>query len=86
MTVLTIGSSRIVEGGEMNHSNQVDNKSREIFETVNFYRGLILDLIEQELSESKNWSYVRSRLLKALGDKGLEGRLRSILEGCSQNS
>ena len=68
----------------MNCSNR-ENKSREIFETINFYRGLILDLIEQELSESKNWSYVRSRLLKALGDKGLEGRLRSILESCSQN-
>lgn len=69
----------------MNHSNS-ENKSREIFETINFCRGLILDLIEQEISEQKNWPYVRSRLLKALGDKGLEGRLRSILEGCSQNS
>lgn len=64
----------------MNHSNPANNKSREVFETLGFYRGIILDLIEQELSEQKNWPYVRSRLLRALGEKGLEGRLHFILD------
>ena len=54
-------------------------KNHQVIETINFYGGLILDLVEVEMCESKNWSAVRSRLLRLLGDKGLEGRVREIL-------
>ncbi|MBK8204972.1 MAG: hypothetical protein IPK68_22640 [Bdellovibrionales bacterium] len=54
-------------------------KNHQIIETINFYRGLILDLVEVEMAETQNWPAVRSRLLRLLGDKGLEGRVRVIL-------
>ena len=36
----------------------------EINETINFFRGLILDRTEQELAEHPAWGRVRSNLLK----------------------
>ena len=49
-------------------------------EIVDFYRGIVLDTVEQELGSSANWSFIRARLLKALGDRGLSGRLRESIE------
>lgn len=51
----------------------------EIEEAIDFYRGLILDLAEQEFLDSPKWPFIRGRLLKALGDRGLSGRVREIL-------
>jgi hypothetical protein len=51
----------------------------QLLEVVDFYRGLILDAVEQEIGRSDNWTFVRARLLKALGDHGLVGRIRQIL-------
>jgi hypothetical protein len=56
------------------------NKLREVFEAIAFYRGLILDIAEQELGDKPNWQYVRGRLLKALGNRGLQKRLEEILD------
>lgn len=53
---------------------------KNIKETISFYRAIILDLVEQECGEQKNWKFIRGRLLKALGESGLEGRLISIIK------
>ena len=61
-----------------------------ILEIMDFYRGVILDAVEQEIGESSQWPFLRSRLLKALGDRGLVGKVLAELakysasEGCEQ--
>ena len=54
-------------------------KYQQVLEAISFYRGLILDAVENELSDTQTWPSTRSRLLKLLGDRGLEGKLREIL-------
>ena len=51
----------------------------QLLEVVDFYRGLILDIVEQELGCTDNWTFVRSRLLKTLGDRGLVGKIKELL-------
>ena len=50
---------------------------------VNFYRGQVLDLVEQELADSPQWPFVRNKLLKIFGDRGLEEKVISILSPSS---
>lgn len=58
----------------------MDNSQHiKLLETIEFYRGLVLDSVELELGESPQWKRLRSRLLKILGDRGLEGRINEIL-------
>jgi hypothetical protein len=52
---------------------------KRILDVVDQYRSLVIDPIEQEVGDSPNWKYIRSRLLKALGDRGLAGRISEIL-------
>lgn len=52
---------------------------RQIIDVVDQYRSMILDPVEQEMGDSPSWKYVRSRLLKALGDRGLAGRLLEVI-------
>jgi hypothetical protein len=52
---------------------------RRLLELVDHYRSLIIDPIEQEIGSTLGWPYVRSRLLKALGDRGLAGQIQEIL-------
>lgn len=52
---------------------------RRLLEVVDQYRSMILDPVEQEIGDSPSWTYLRSRLLKALGDRGLAGRIREVL-------
>ncbi len=59
--------------------NQRERIETQILEVIDFYRGIVLDSVEQEVGSSDNWTFVRSRLLKALGDRGLVGRVRQIL-------
>lgn len=55
--------------------------SKQAQEVFGFYRGLILDLLEQELGEQKNWNFIRSRILKILSqDRGLEFKILEIIE------
>ncbi len=51
----------------------------QILETIDFYRGIILDGVQIEISDPARWERIRSRLLKALGERGLEGRTKAIL-------
>ena len=58
------------------------NKKRleeRILDVIDQYRSMILDPIEQEVGKSPNWPYLRGRLLKALGDRGIVGRIKEIL-------
>jgi hypothetical protein len=55
------------------------NLERKLVEVVDFYRGFILDIAEQELGSNNNWQFTRGRLLKALGDRGLTGKIREVL-------
>lgn len=56
---------------------------KDILEAINFYRGLVLDSVEYELgSDDQRWRYIRSRLLKCLGDRGLHGK---VLEKFSEH-
>ncbi|TVQ79815.1 MAG: hypothetical protein EA369_04010 [Bradymonadales bacterium] len=49
-----------------------------LLDAVSTCRANILDTFEVELSESPNWRFVRLRLLKAFGDRGLEGRVKQV--------
>jgi len=51
----------------------------EIRNTLAHTRGLILNTLEYHFGDTKEWAYVRNRILSALGQKGLEGRLNTIL-------
>jgi len=59
--------------------NTQNNQLRQIIETIGFYRGLLLDSVEHEMGGDPKWGYLRSRMLKILGDRGLEGRVQEIL-------
>jgi hypothetical protein len=55
-------------------------KLRQVHEVVAFYQGIVLDAVEQEMPDRGRWLALRSRLLRAFGDRGLSNRLREILE------
>lgn len=52
----------------------------QLIETIGFYRGLVLDAVEPDLRDNPNWKYVRARLLKIFGERGLEHRIREIMK------
>ena len=56
-------------------SNQLD----QVRGWINYYRGQVLDLVEQELIDSPKWPYMRNKLLKIFGDRGLEEKITSVL-------
>lgn len=51
----------------------------QLLETISLYRGLVLDAVEQDLKDSPNWKFTRSRILKLFGERGLELRIREIM-------
>ena len=56
------------------------NTQNQIKETMSLYRGLILDSAEDALeNDPVVWGRLRNRLLKILGDRGLEKRLLEIV-------
>lgn len=67
----------------MGHATQIVSEKilEQLLESVNFYRGVVLDSVEQELGDTPNWKFMRTRILRAFGDRGLEGRICRILEG-----
>lgn len=46
---------------------------------ISDHRHIILNLIEEQLGSSSCWRIVRSRLLQCFGDRGLTGRVNTIL-------
>ncbi len=59
--------------------NQKQRLERHLIETVDYYRGLCLDLAEQQFGGTDEWPFVRARLLKLWGDRGLTGRLIEVI-------
>lgn len=57
------------------------NKSEltEVLEAIALYRSIVMDAVEMEIGESPRWPDLRSRLLRAFGNKGLSRRLAEIL-------
>ena len=63
---------------------QYDNTKRErierpMLDAVSSCRAGVLDTFELELGEHPNWKFIRARLLRAFGDRGLAGRIVEIL-------
>lgn len=54
-------------------------RNQQIIDALDFTRGLIIGAVEIGMADQKTWPTTRSQLLKILGDRGLEGKLRSIL-------
>lgn len=61
-------------------NNQNDPRLVLLLDTLDYYRGIVLDSVEQECGDLPVWVRLRSRLLKAFGDRGLASRIRSIME------
>lgn len=60
--------------------NQQNTKQLDLLlEMIGFYRGLVLDSCEQELGDSPRWEFLRSRLLKLFGQRGMEQKVISIM-------
>jgi hypothetical protein len=47
---------------------------------IELYRGMILDVVEQECGDSPRWQFIRNRLLRFLGQSGLHGKITLLLE------
>lgn len=58
---------------------QDPNSKHQLLESWRGYKSLILDACEQEMGESHRWRYLRSRLLKYLGENGFERLLLQSL-------
>ena len=63
---------------ESSFGNRQLNQSDQIQEALSRYRSLILDVCEQEMGDSPRWKFLRPRLLKYLGSRGLENELVKI--------
>lgn len=58
-----------------------DNSQEQLREVFSFYRGLLLDLLEQEMGQSPNWPFIRGRILKILSqDRGLEAKVMQTIK------
>ncbi|OGQ04173.1 MAG: hypothetical protein A2W61_07985 [Deltaproteobacteria bacterium RIFCSPLOWO2_01_44_7] len=60
-------------------NSSVNFKWQQIQEAIHLCRSFVLDSIELEVGDKPNWKYLRSRLLRAFGDRGLENRIQQIL-------
>jgi len=59
---------------------QIDRIKRNLIDAANSCRGSVLDTFEVECGENPNWQMLRSRLLRAFGDRGLIGRIIEIID------
>lgn len=51
----------------------------EITRAVDFYRGLLMDFLEMKYGEASDWQHTRSQVLKIMGTRGLEHKMREIV-------
>ena len=64
-------------------TNQTEKQTDRLLEVAGFYRGMVLDACEQELADSPRWQFLRSRLLKIFGERGLQQKILEIMSGQS---
>lgn len=74
-----IAVSRKLKGDFMYQNNQTTLVL--LLKALADARSRIIDSVEQEMSDSPRWPVLRSRILKYLGDRGLEARINEILSG-----
>jgi hypothetical protein len=55
------------------------HQTERLLEMIAFYRGLVLDACEADMGNSPNWKFLRSRLLKLFGEKGMEQKVLQIM-------
>ncbi|WP_413569179.1 hypothetical protein ACLWBD_00460 [Bdellovibrio sp. HCB117] len=55
-----------------------DKKADLIEEAIQECRSIVLHTIQFELNDSPHWHSIRSRILRAFGDKGLSARVQKI--------
>ncbi len=65
----------------MEHSDQTELLLERVEDTLNFYRGTILDLVACRMEGDPGWPALRSLILRAFGDRGLSKRLRTLIFG-----
>lgn len=54
-------------------------KLQELLAALALYRGLIIDAAELAVGNTAEWKTLRARLLRYLGERGLEERIRAIM-------
>lgn len=65
---------------ENKRSPHKDQLEQEILLAINACRATVLDTCELELGvRPSSWKFIRSRLLRCFGDRGLSGKVREIL-------
>lgn len=52
----------------------------QVLESISYFGGLTLDVFEAQMGHTKEWPFIRSRLLKIFGDRGLKGRVSEIFD------
>ena len=56
-----------------------DPRLNVLIDAVSFCRSLVIDAVEFEIGDHPCWVQLRSRLLRAFGDKGLSRRISEIM-------
>jgi hypothetical protein len=64
-------------GGFMSEITHVQIK--EIENIIGWYRSSLLEAIEELFGSTPEWPQARSKILRALGDKGIQGKVRESL-------
>lgn len=62
----------------MTNKDQTSIESKLLIE-VSKCRSVVLDIIELELGNEPNWRILRSKILKAFGERGLSGKVIETL-------
>lgn len=55
-------------------------KQEKLKETLDFYRGMLLDSLDLLVGEKPEWPKVRSCVLKVFGDRGIESKMNELIK------
>jgi hypothetical protein len=59
--------------------DSIEQIQKNILNEVRICMARVMDDCELEMGESPRWKFLRSRLLKMFGDRGLEGKINQII-------
>jgi len=88
-TAIPFFSASHIPGGAMSESsilisNKTDDVLEQIEREVEVCLELTLGAAEQEMYGSPRWPIIRSRILKAFGDRGILGFIRQLKQNLDQ--
>jgi hypothetical protein len=70
-----------IAGGKMQNEVFRERIERNLLDAVRSCQSGVMDTFELELGEDTDkWKFIRSRLLRAFGDRGLSARIVEILD------